>query len=118
VSVQIVPDHEPNDMPAELAQFAAEWDYAAWMAKLAALFGTPDPTPPAAPRMHVTAQMIADIWQDENGPARVAAIVRTLDEPTRNRLAVDWWNLLRRRGHAVSLVEVGVQLCVVERLAA
>jgi hypothetical protein len=109
----------PDEMPAELAQFAAEWDHAAWMAKLAALFGVPDPDPtPPATRMHVTAQMIADIWGDENGPARVAAIVRTLDEPTRNRLAVDWWTLLRRRGHAVSLVEVGIQLCVVERLAA
>lgn len=70
------------------------------------------------PTAHVTAQMVADIWQDEGGPARIAGILRILPERERNRIAVDYWQLLRHRGHNASLVEVGIQLCVVERLAA
>lgn len=110
---------------AELDAFAFEWDRRAEaLASVAAALTqpyaccTPEPTPPA-PRIHVTAQMIADIWQDEGGPARVAKLLRQLPAGERNRLAVDYWGLLRRRGcHELSLVEVGIQFCVVERLAA
>lgn len=65
---------------------------------------------PATPRTHVTAQMVADIWQDENGPWRVAALLRSLPTGERNRIAVAYWNLLRQSGcHEVSLHEVGIQ---------
>ncbi len=118
MTTQIVTDHDAPELTPDLATFAAEWDRAAWLAKLAALFGPDEPPPPPTPaRTHVTAQMIADIWQDA-GPCRVREILAALDEPARARLVADYWSLLRRRGHEVSLVEIGIQLCVVERLAA
>jgi hypothetical protein len=73
-------------------------------------------TPPPA-RIHVTAQMLFDIWSVE-GPARVAATLRQLPHDDRDRLAREYWNLLRGKGHNASLVEIGIQFCVVERLAA
>lgn len=75
-------------------------------------------SPPPAPRVHVTAQMLRDIWQDERGPRRIAHLLRELPWEDRERLCQDYWRLLRATGHDVSLVDIGIQFCVVERLAA
>lgn len=65
----------------------------------------PLPPPPAT----LTAQMLADIWRDEDGPARVAALLARMPERERNRLAVDYWNSLRPSHPGLLLLEVGIQ---------
>lgn len=72
---------------------------------------------PGSARIHVTPMMLADIWQDDDGPRRVAAILAGLSWEEREQLAQGYWNLLRQRGHPVSLVEIGIQFCVIELAA-
>ncbi len=86
------------------------------------------PSPPAPARTHVTAQMIADIWQDGRRE-EVARILEALPHEERNRLETEYLKLLRARGHRITLHIVKRQFqlvialpepanCDVERLAA
>lgn len=100
----------------DLVSVRREWGRGALAAKSAAARAMAR-TAETAPSIF-TAQMLADIWRDENGPARVAAILATLPEPQRHRLAVDYWLLLRRQGRGATLVEVGMQFELITQWAA
>lgn len=54
------------------------------------------------PRPHVTATMIADIWQDGRRD-EVAQILAGLPADDRNRVETEYLELLRRRGHRITL---------------
>jgi len=111
-----------DDEPAWLEPSSAGWVYATGadvaVGDYAAAWDARSERMACLNRPTVTAVQLADIWRDDNGPARVRAILSRLSEPERNRLTVDYWQLLRQRGHSASLVEIGMQFCVVERLAA
>lgn len=141
MTIHIVPEHseDPDEMPLTPALIGVilDWDGAVQAARekltprpcagcggpaVHSIAGkrwcddcAPLSPPPAA--LHVTAQMIADIWSVE-GPQRVATVLARLPWEDRERLCQDYWRLLRQRGHGASLVEIGIQFCVVERLAA
>lgn len=118
-------DIERRCKAAELAAFAAAWDERALsLARVAAALRGEQPeavgprcpkcghlfdewgrcgcSPRAPARMHVTAQMLADIWQDGRA-GEVAQLLAGLDDGERNRLETDYLKLLRARGHKIRL---------------
>lgn len=108
---------------AELDAFTIEWDRRAEsLARVAAALTqpcaccAPDPTPPA-PRQHVTATMIADIWQDGRRD-EVAQILAALPATDRNRVETEYLKLLRSRGHRITLRVVRQQFELVIALPA
>lgn len=70
-----------------------------------------------APRPHVTATMIADVWQDGRR-SEVAQILAALPADDRNRVETEYLQLLRARGHRVTLRVVRQQFELVIALPA
>lgn len=69
------------------------------------------------PRPHVTAQMVADIWQDGRRD-EVAELLRSLPATDRNRIETEYLKLLRAKGHRITLRVVKRQFELVIALPA
>jgi hypothetical protein len=69
------------------------------------------------PRPHVTAQMVADVWQDGRRD-EVAQILDTLPATDRNRVETEYLKLLRAKGHRITLRVVKRQFELVIALPA
>ena len=69
------------------------------------------------PRPHVTATMIADVWQDGRRD-EVAQILNSLPAHERNRVETEYLKLLRARGHRIHLRVVRRQFELVIALPA
>lgn len=94
----------PMPMDPATRRAALAWEMAATEAKRAALFGEA----PITDETHViTPTMLADIWQT-GGRRAAGALLRRMDEPTRARAEVGYWNMLRQQGHDVELIVVRV----------
>lgn len=75
------------------------------------------PLPPPPARVHVTAQMLADVWADGRR-SEVAGILAALPREERGRLETEYLKLLRRRGHRISLTVIRRQFQLVIALPA
>lgn len=131
MTIHIVPQHdEPDEMPLTLADARAR-NLPAYEPRPCFVCGSAAvhsiggrrycadcaPLPPAPTRVHVTAQMLADVWADGRR-SEVAGILAALPQVERGRLETEYLKLLRRRGHRISLTVIKRQFQLVIALPA